>query len=103
MVRVYNCHPFSGQRIVPTEQEPGLVCCGGGALFVLSAGGCKIDVFDPQLEQCPLICRFSTMGLVQSFTYSQIGEFLNPPNISTDVTRGFPPDAPVFFPQLVPI
>ncbi|XP_062868996.1 Hermansky-Pudlak syndrome 3 protein isoform X2 [Trichomycterus rosablanca] len=76
MVHVYNCHPFSSQRIVPTEQEPGLVCCGGGALFVLSAGGCKIDVFDPQGKQCPLICRFSTMGLVHSIVYSQIGDYL---------------------------
>lgn len=24
------------------EQEPGLVCCGGGALFVVATGGCKV-------------------------------------------------------------
>uniref|UniRef100_A0A3B5LJG1 Uncharacterized protein n=1 Tax=Xiphophorus couchianus TaxID=32473 RepID=A0A3B5LJG1_9TELE len=39
MVHVYNCHPFTSQQIV---QEPGLVCCGGGALFVVTTGGCKV-------------------------------------------------------------
>ncbi|CAG03674.1 unnamed protein product [Tetraodon nigroviridis] len=42
MVHVYNCHPFSSQQIVQVEQEPGLVCCGGGALFVVASGGCKV-------------------------------------------------------------
>lgn len=26
------------------EQEPGLVCCGGGALFVVATGGCKVKI-----------------------------------------------------------
>ena len=26
------------------EQEPGLVCCGGGALFVVATGGCKVTI-----------------------------------------------------------
>ncbi|TSK53633.1 Hermansky-Pudlak syndrome 3 protein [Bagarius yarrelli] len=76
MVRVYNCHPFASQRIVPAAQEPGLVCCGGGALFVVSAGGCKIEVYHMQQEECPVICRFSTMGIVHSIVYSQIGDYL---------------------------
>uniref|UniRef100_A0AAR2J337 HPS3 biogenesis of lysosomal organelles complex 2 subunit 1 n=1 Tax=Pygocentrus nattereri TaxID=42514 RepID=A0AAR2J337_PYGNA len=71
MVHVYNCHPFASQHIVPTEQEPGLVCCGGGALFVVSAGGCKIEAYQMQEDQCPLICRFSTMGTVLSIQHSQ--------------------------------
>uniref|UniRef100_A0A4W5PDF6 HPS3 biogenesis of lysosomal organelles complex 2 subunit 1 n=1 Tax=Hucho hucho TaxID=62062 RepID=A0A4W5PDF6_9TELE len=65
MVHVYNCHPFASQQIVPAEQEPGLVCCGGGVLFVESAGGCKIEAFQLEAEGCPLICRFATMGTVQ--------------------------------------
>lgn len=76
MVHVYNCHPFAAQRIVPVEQEPGLVCCGGGALFVLSAGGCKVEVYQLQQEPCPLICRFSTMDIVQSIVYSTVGDYL---------------------------
>ncbi|XP_060797499.1 Hermansky-Pudlak syndrome 3 protein isoform X3 [Neoarius graeffei] len=76
MVHVYNCHPFACQRIVPAAQEPGLVCCGGGALFVVSAGGCKIEAYHMQQEECPLICRFSTMGTVHSIVYSQIGDYL---------------------------
>ncbi|GAA6110890.1 Hermansky-Pudlak syndrome 3 protein isoform X1 [Tachysurus ichikawai] len=76
MVRVYNCHPYACQRIVPATQEPGLVCSGGGALFIVSAGGCKIEVYHIQQDECPLICRFSTMGLVHSIVYSQIGDYL---------------------------
>ncbi|XP_064792177.1 Hermansky-Pudlak syndrome 3 protein isoform X4 [Oncorhynchus masou masou] len=76
MVHVYNCHPFASQQIVPTEQEPGLVCCGGGALFVVSAGGCKIEAFQLGEEGCPLICRFATMGTVQSILHSEIGDYL---------------------------
>ncbi|XP_017333887.1 Hermansky-Pudlak syndrome 3 protein isoform X2 [Ictalurus punctatus] len=76
MVHVYNCHPFASQRIVPAAQEPGLVCCGGGALFVVSAGGCKIEAYHMQQEECPLICRFSTMGIVHRIVYSQIGDYL---------------------------
>ncbi|XP_041696530.1 Hermansky-Pudlak syndrome 3 protein isoform X2 [Coregonus clupeaformis] len=76
MVHVYNCHPFASQQIVPTEQEPGLVCCGGGALFVVSAGGCKIECFQLGEEGCPLICRFATMGTVQSILHSEIGDYL---------------------------
>ncbi|XP_055799767.1 Hermansky-Pudlak syndrome 3 protein isoform X2 [Salvelinus fontinalis] len=76
MVHVYNCHPFASQQIVPTEQEPGLVCCGGGALFVVSAGGCKIEAFQLGEDGCPLICRFATMGTVQSILHSEIGDYL---------------------------
>ncbi|KAJ7986208.1 hypothetical protein DPEC_G00337580 [Dallia pectoralis] len=66
----------SAAAIVPTEQEPGLVCCGGGALFVVSAGGCKIEAFLLEVEGCPLICRFATMGTVQRILYSEIGDYL---------------------------
>ncbi|XP_066504345.1 Hermansky-Pudlak syndrome 3 protein isoform X2 [Hoplias malabaricus] len=76
MVHVYNCHPFASQHIVPTEQEPGLVCSGGGALFVVSAGGCKIEAYQMKEDQCPLICRFSTMGTVRSIRHSLTGDYL---------------------------
>ncbi|XP_031431435.1 Hermansky-Pudlak syndrome 3 protein isoform X3 [Clupea harengus] len=76
MVHVYNCHPFASQHIVPTEQEPGPVCCGGDALFVVSAGGCKIEAYNMQEEGCPLICRFATMGTVHSILHSQTGDYL---------------------------
>lgn len=77
MVHVYNCHPFASQHIVPTEQEPGPVCCGGDALFVVSAGGCKIEAYQMREEGCPLICRFSTMGTVHSILHSQIGTLMS--------------------------
>ncbi|XP_051549413.1 BLOC-2 complex member HPS3-like isoform X2 [Myxocyprinus asiaticus] len=76
MVHVYNCHPFASQQIVAAEQEPGLVCCGGGALFVVSAGGCKIEAYDLQREGCPLICRFGSMGSVHSIRHSAVGDYL---------------------------
>ncbi|XP_066565669.1 BLOC-2 complex member HPS3 isoform X2 [Amia ocellicauda] len=76
MVHVYNCHPFASQQIVPTEQEPGLFCCGGDALFVVSAGGCKIEAFLIAEEGCRLICRIATMGNVQSIAHSQIGDYV---------------------------
>lgn len=74
MVHVYNCHPYASQQIVQVsgaplrqagqpkhqlsssrardircpchqvEQEPGLFCCGGGALFVVTTGGCKVII-----------------------------------------------------------
>ncbi|XP_041126699.1 Hermansky-Pudlak syndrome 3 protein isoform X1 [Polyodon spathula] len=77
MVHVYNCHPFASQQIVPTDQEPGLFCCGGDALFVVSAGGCRIEVFQLQEEEeCTLLCRFATMGKVLSIAHSGIGDYL---------------------------
>ncbi|RXN24464.1 Hermansky-Pudlak syndrome 3 isoform X1 [Labeo rohita] len=76
MVHVYNCHPFASQHIVAAEQEPGLVCCSGGALFVVSAGGCKIEAYNLQQEGCPLICRFSSMGSVLSIRHSAVGDYL---------------------------
>ncbi|XP_041790937.1 Hermansky-Pudlak syndrome 3 protein isoform X2 [Chelmon rostratus] len=76
MVHVYNCHPFSSQQIVQVEQEPGLVCCGGGALFVVATGGCKVEAYSVEQEGCPLICRFSTMGAVKSISHSKIGDYL---------------------------
>ncbi|KAJ0032807.1 hypothetical protein NQD34_002888 [Periophthalmus magnuspinnatus] len=76
MVHVYNCHPFSSQQIVQVEQEPGLVCCGGGALFVVATGGCKVDAYNLEQENCPLICRFATMGTVKSIRYSSTGDYL---------------------------
>ncbi|XP_024134352.1 Hermansky-Pudlak syndrome 3 protein isoform X1 [Oryzias melastigma] len=76
MVHVYNCHPFKSQQIVQVEQEPGLVCCGGGALFVVATGGCKVEVYNLEKEGCPLICRFATMGTVKSIQYSKIGDYL---------------------------
>ncbi|XP_043078261.1 Hermansky-Pudlak syndrome 3 protein isoform X2 [Puntigrus tetrazona] len=76
MVHVYNCHPFASQHIVPAEQEPVLVCCGGGALFVVGAGGCKVEAYNLQQEGCPLICRFSCMGSVLSIRHSAVGDYL---------------------------
>ncbi|XP_034386845.1 Hermansky-Pudlak syndrome 3 protein isoform X2 [Cyclopterus lumpus] len=76
MVHVYNCHPFSSQQIVQVEQEPGLICCGGGALFVVATGGCKVDAFSVEKEGCPLICRFATMGTVKSIQHSKMGDYL---------------------------
>uniref|UniRef100_H3D451 HPS3 biogenesis of lysosomal organelles complex 2 subunit 1 n=1 Tax=Tetraodon nigroviridis TaxID=99883 RepID=H3D451_TETNG len=77
MVHVYNCHPFSSQQIVQVEQEPGLVCCGGGALFVVASGGCKVvEAYSVEEEGCPLICRFATMGAVRSIKHSKIGDYL---------------------------
>ncbi|KAM9386349.1 BLOC-2 complex member HPS3 [Pholidichthys leucotaenia] len=76
MVHVYSCHPFTSQQIVQVEKEPGLVCCGGGALFVVAAGGCKVEVYNLEQEGCPLICRFSTMGAVRSIQHSNIGDYL---------------------------
>ncbi|XP_067369112.1 Hermansky-Pudlak syndrome 3 protein isoform X2 [Channa argus] len=76
MVHVYNCHPFASQQIVQVEQEPGLVCCGGGALFVVASGGCKVEAYSLEQEGCPLICRFATMGTVKSILHSNIGDYL---------------------------
>ncbi|XP_071342477.1 BLOC-2 complex member HPS3 isoform X2 [Trachinotus anak] len=76
MVHVYNCHPFASQQIVQVEQEPGLVCCGGGALFVVATGGCKVEAYSLEQEGCPLICRFATMGTVRSIQHSKIGDYL---------------------------
>ncbi|XP_078114534.1 BLOC-2 complex member HPS3 isoform X1 [Sander vitreus] len=76
MVHVYNCHPFASQQIVQVEQEPGLVCCGGGVLFVVAAGGCKVEAYSVERKGCPFICRFSTMGTVKSIQHSKIGDYL---------------------------
>ncbi|XP_017294897.1 Hermansky-Pudlak syndrome 3 protein isoform X2 [Kryptolebias marmoratus] len=76
MVHVYNCHPFASQQIVQVEQEPGLVCCGGGALFVVASGGCKVEAYTLEKEGCPLICRFATMGTVRTIQHSSIGDYL---------------------------
>ncbi|KAF1385369.1 hypothetical protein PFLUV_G00107040 [Perca fluviatilis] len=76
MVHVYNCHPFASQQIVQVEQEPGLVCCGGGVLFVVAAGGCKVEAYSVEQEGCPFICRFATMGTVKSIQHSKIGDYL---------------------------
>ncbi|XP_059197814.1 Hermansky-Pudlak syndrome 3 protein isoform X2 [Centropristis striata] len=76
MVHVYNCHPFSSQQIVQVEQEPGLVCCGGGALFVVATGGCKVEAYSVEQEGCPFICRFATMGTVKSIQHSRTGDYL---------------------------
>uniref|UniRef100_A0A3Q3KNI8 BLOC-2 complex member HPS3 N-terminal domain-containing protein n=1 Tax=Monopterus albus TaxID=43700 RepID=A0A3Q3KNI8_MONAL len=76
MVHVYNCHPFASQQIVQVEQEPGLVSCGGGALFVVATGGCKVEAYSLEQEGCPLICRFATMGTVRSIQHSKIGDYL---------------------------
>ncbi|XP_057180909.1 Hermansky-Pudlak syndrome 3 protein isoform X3 [Triplophysa rosa] len=74
MVHVYNCHPFASQHIVSTEQEPGLVCCGGGALFVVC--GCRIEAYDVRQDGCPLICRFSSVSSVRSIRHSGAGDYL---------------------------
>ncbi|KAF7202799.1 BLOC-2 complex member HPS3 isoform X2 [Nothobranchius furzeri] len=76
MVHVYNCHPFTSQQIVQVEQEPGLVCCGGGALIVVATGGCKVEAYSLEEEGCPLICRFATMGAVRKIQHSKIGDYL---------------------------
>uniref|UniRef100_A0A3Q2YTZ5 HPS3 biogenesis of lysosomal organelles complex 2 subunit 1 n=1 Tax=Hippocampus comes TaxID=109280 RepID=A0A3Q2YTZ5_HIPCM len=67
MVHVYNCHPYASQQIV--QQEPGLVCCGGGSLFV-------VEAYNLEQEGCPLLCRFATMGTVRSILHSNIGDYL---------------------------
>ncbi|XP_072329969.1 BLOC-2 complex member HPS3 isoform X1 [Scyliorhinus torazame] len=75
MVRVYNCHPFASQLIVPVQQEPGNFCCGRDTLFVVSAG-CKIEAFNITESGCQPICTFVTLGEVQKITFSEIGDYL---------------------------
>ncbi|XP_069009112.1 BLOC-2 complex member HPS3 isoform X1 [Embiotoca jacksoni] len=76
MVHVYNCHPYASQQIAQVDQEPGLVCCGGGVLFVMATGGCKVEAYSVEQEGCPLICRFATMGTVRRIVHSKIGDYL---------------------------
>ncbi|KAG7266201.1 hypothetical protein CRUP_012630, partial [Coryphaenoides rupestris] len=76
MVHVYNCHPFASQHIVQVDQEPGLMCCGGGVLFVVATGGCKVEAYSLEQEGCPLLCRFATMGTPRTIQYSTIGDYL---------------------------
>uniref|UniRef100_UPI00398F1807 BLOC-2 complex member HPS3 isoform X2 n=1 Tax=Pristiophorus japonicus TaxID=55135 RepID=UPI00398F1807 len=75
MVRVYNCHPFSSQLIVPVQHQPDTFCCGRDALFVISAG-CKIEAFTVTGAGCEPICTFASLGKVQKTTYSEIGDYL---------------------------
>ncbi|KAF7654019.1 hypothetical protein LDENG_00075770 [Lucifuga dentata] len=76
MVHIYNCHPFTSQQIIQVEQEPGLVCCGGGALFLVATGGCKVEAYSLDQDGCPLLCRFATMGTARSIQHSKIGDYL---------------------------
>ncbi|XP_059922179.1 Hermansky-Pudlak syndrome 3 protein isoform X3 [Gadus macrocephalus] len=76
MVHVYNCHPFASQQIVQVEQEPGLLCSGGGVIFVVATGGCKVEAYSLDQEGCPLLCRFATMGTPRIIQYSAIGDYL---------------------------
>ncbi|XP_051874725.1 Hermansky-Pudlak syndrome 3 protein [Pristis pectinata] len=75
MVRVYNCHPFSSQLIVPIEHEPDTFCCGRDILFVISAG-CKVETFNVAQNGYEPLCAFATLGKVQKITYSDIGDYL---------------------------
>ncbi|XP_062901444.1 Hermansky-Pudlak syndrome 3 protein isoform X1 [Mobula hypostoma] len=75
MVRVYNCHPFSSQFIVPVEHEPDTFCSGRDILFVISAG-CKVETFNLVQGGCDPLCTFATLGKVQKITFSDIGDYL---------------------------
>ncbi|XP_067851103.1 Hermansky-Pudlak syndrome 3 protein [Heptranchias perlo] len=75
MVRVYNCHPFASQLIVPVQNEPDTFCCGRDTLFVISAD-CKIEAFNVTERGCEPIGTFTTLGKVQKITYSEIGDYL---------------------------
>ncbi|KAG8429489.1 hypothetical protein GDO86_020062 [Hymenochirus boettgeri] len=76
MVRLYNCHPFGSQRIVPTKQVPELFCCGQDSVFVTCAGGCKVEVFTVCQDLCQPMCNFNTLGKVLNMTYSDVGDYL---------------------------
>ncbi|XP_041418040.1 HPS3, biogenesis of lysosomal organelles complex 2 subunit 1 L homeolog isoform X1 [Xenopus laevis] len=76
MVRLYNCHPFGSQRIVPTKQAPDLFCCGRDSVFVISAGGCKVEVFTVCQNLCQPLCSFSTLGKVLHMAYNDVGDYL---------------------------
>lgn len=43
---------------------------------MVATGGCKVEVYNLEVEGCPLICRFSTMGAVRSIQHSKIGDYL---------------------------
>ncbi|XP_060690520.1 Hermansky-Pudlak syndrome 3 protein isoform X1 [Hemiscyllium ocellatum] len=75
MVRVYNCHPFAAQLIVPVQHEPETLCCGRDTLFVVSAG-CKIEAFNVTDSGCQPICTFNALGKVRKITFSEIGRYL---------------------------
>ncbi|XP_048460455.1 Hermansky-Pudlak syndrome 3 protein [Rhincodon typus] len=75
MVRVYNCHPFAAQLIVPVQHEPDTLCCGRDTLFVVSAG-CKIEAFSVTESGCQPICTFNALGKVQKITFSEIACYL---------------------------
>ncbi|XP_069069482.1 BLOC-2 complex member HPS3 isoform X2 [Pleurodeles waltl] len=76
MVQLYNCHPFGSQQIVPARLEPELCCCGGDSIFVVCAGGCKVEVFRACEEGWSLFCTFSTLGRVLQMSYCDRGDYL---------------------------
>ncbi|XP_063298547.1 BLOC-2 complex member HPS3 [Pelobates fuscus] len=76
MVRLYNCHPYGSQRIVPTKQVPEVFCCGGDSVFVTCAGGCKVEVFTVCKDLCQPLCSFNTLGKVLDMKYCDIGDYL---------------------------
>lgn len=76
MVQLYNCHPFGSQQIVPARLEPELCCCGRDSIFVVCAGGCKVEVFRACGEEWNLFCTFSTLGRVLQMSYCDRGDYL---------------------------
>ncbi|XP_033097775.1 Hermansky-Pudlak syndrome 3 protein-like [Anneissia japonica] len=75
MVQVYSCHHFSSQEVFTSQYEPIATCSSTNLVFVATSRQ-TVETHDMTKRGCPLLCTFSTVGVVLDLAYSEKGNFV---------------------------
>ncbi|XP_071945645.1 BLOC-2 complex member HPS3-like [Antedon mediterranea] len=75
MVQVYSCHHFTSQEVFTSQCEPLASCSSEEFVFVATARQ-TVEAHTMTKKGCPLLCTFSTVGIVTDLNYCKRGNFV---------------------------
>ncbi|CAL1547574.1 unnamed protein product [Lymnaea stagnalis] len=75
MVRVFKCHRFASQRVIPLSKEPLTICADGDKVFVATSD-CEIIVFQIKDGSFKEIHRCPTISQVDLIVYNSFKSYI---------------------------
>lgn len=75
MVRVFKCHRFASQQVIPLNKEPLTICSDGDKVFVATSD-CEIIIFQVEDGSFKEIHRCPTISQVDLIVYNSFKSYI---------------------------
>ena len=78
MVKVFKCHSFSSQCVIPVKKEPLVIFADGDKVFV-ATNECEILVFQVKDGESKEINKCGTISPVDQLVYNRFSKYFQSP------------------------